>query len=720
MAERDLASVPEASAVPDVGNLPSYYDKINNLAGDEELCKKVRKWCATNIEHFRSQGERKKQVDSGGINDMADRFYRVAERRNTSSKQHQNTHSDVASTVFFKAVRTITAGQQMMFFNGKDLPATFEPEFNTNEFTSKQGKDIAEQQNLLETHTFNQDEREAKLKKSLLWNQVYGQEMISNEWAREEITTKERVPIQFTNDEDMMPVAFERRDVTRVKEGPRVIRHPLKDCYFDAKIDDMNAQRLLAVLQENNWESLAGDQKAGFIMNVDKLNAGMLSTGDDTETFDDKTDNKDDNATPEGSGNFKVWQCWCRIPVSENKKKGRGKWDAKKNAPVLYWATFVGDINGNAVCVRLIKNPYHHGEIPFKLLHAIDDDSGAYHLSWASILDSIYWQIVTNLNQAADNVNLRNKAPLIKMGPVYTRDLTYRQNMVIDIARGSTLETMKVPDTTQITLALHDILVRDLEQTTGADKPILGQALGARTSATEAKQVLDQALLPLDAQASYVADQLFPWLYRLDAKMWRQYSNPKEVLSITHNNLIMPVKPAELWGPFNIKVTAVTRFRNNAIQRQNLNSFLQNNLAQAGPLMGEKGQRELFKDVFQIFGLDRADEYFPDDADFDARRRAKQENHKIFIIGEPDEPLPNENHGAHLSEHRPTLAEYENLPDAEIDPERIRMMKNHIQVHENFSSQSAAQQQGGEQQQGLPGEIAGNQIEAEEGSIANL
>jgi hypothetical protein len=252
--------------------------------------------------------------------------------------------------------------------------------------------------------------------------------------------------------------------------------------------------------------------------------------------------------------------------------------------------------------------------------------------------------------------------------------------------------------------------------------------LGSRTSATEAKQVFDQASMPLDDKAGYVADQLFPWLYEMDAADWRQNGNPDTVVQITKSddlNDIIAVAPTELWGPIRTKVTAVSRFRNNVQRRQELNVFLQNAYPQAKEAMDEEGNSEFWRDTFKAFGYERWYAYFPDNVGYESRNAAIRALQDIMAGGDA-QPDPRVNHRVWLSVFKPFTREYEVTPGN--DPAIAAKLRQMVVAHEEMQAQAGQQVAGAGQQQpeaitgqdGLPGELAANPIEAQEGAIANV
>ena len=722
MSDRVLDTPTEE--IPKEGDLPKRFGTRNNLAKSSgDLIPKVLAWLSTNLEHYKGQEERENFADEGGVMDTADKMARVSLVKDTDSAQHQNTLSNVSSTAFLKGIRAITAGEVEVFLGGKDLPAKYEGIFDaTQQDVMAQSKAVADQQTLLEDYTWEQDGRREKLRKNFYYNNKYGQEVVSSFWKYETRKQIERVKDKRGN--------FSFKEVTKtIADHPSIERHDLKNFYLDAKIDGIQPQRCVLIEQMVPWETLASQQRDGWITNLDKVTSRGLALQDfNEETQEARQTNAGEDYTPSRTGLYKVWQAWCRIPVKESSGKkgptGNGKWDPRLPA-VLYWGTFVGETLSGAVCVRLEKNPYFHGRIPIYAMHAYEDDKGFYHMGPADTVISLYWQATTNMNQAIDNVTLRNRAPYITDGPVKTRDLTFKANKLIQIGRGVNFRTVDVPRTTEITIEQATRFEQDIFATLGTDKPILGQPLLGRTSATEAGNVLEQAKVPLLSKADANGGGLLKWELEMDAELWRQYADPQLVLSLTHQEMLREIKPAELYGPYKVTVTAITQFENTTQRRRELNAFLQNGYALAQPLMGQQGERAFWRTAWSEFGFNDVDEVFPATGDFDATRVAVNESYNILFEGDIDDAQPNENHVAHLAQHRPAQAEYTILPDGDKNPEWEQNHERHILQHENFLG-AAGEATGGAEQQapapegGTAGELNANPLEAALGAEAQL
>ena len=309
-------------------------------------------------------------------------------------------------------------------------------------------------------------------------------------------------------------------------------------------------------------------------------------------------------------------------------------------------------------------------------------------------------------------------------GPVLTRDLTFKKNKLIQLDRSTDFKRLDIPDTTRITMEMHAIIEDQANALTGADKPIRAEALGSRTSATEAKNVFDQASQPLDEKAAYVGDQLFPWLYEIDAMFWRQYGDPSTVLRLTHNDTIIDVNPGELWGPIRTKVTAVSRFRNNTVQRQQINNMLQNILPMFLGTMEKRGITVLGREVFRMFGIEKIDEIFPDRRDVEAEAAAQRDVQSMLVGGVFVEPQPEENHDARIPIMENAAEQYRLLPPESMNDANLQMLLFHIAQRRQMSAQqkqavqSALQSGQSGPQEGLPGEVASNPVEAQEGALA--
>lgn len=724
MAEANTTSIPEKGQ-PASGTAPKYTQKFNDLSGDEALiADNLWPWVKKCVARYKQQPARQQFTQTGGTMDTCDRMYRVALRRKTDSKQYQATDSDVASPMFFNLARTLAASWNAIFLHGKDLPAEFEPEIDSDEYRPGDGKEIADQQNMLEVHVFDEDKRRAKIRETLDYLSKYGHEMLTDEWVLIRDERTERVPKAF--DKAGVPIWFKFEKKTRtIYEGPVLIRHDLKDCYFDAEIPDMQKQNCIVTVSQKPYSDLLAEQASGWMWNVDKVGTDGLYSGEDADNpvLKERRASAGEEGEPDATWLCNVIDVWCQAPIKEGKKRnGKGKWSPDDTVPGTYWATFVGKLDGGAVCVRCIKNPYNHGRLPHMLVKTHRDDKGAYGMCLGTQIEPMYWEDVTNTNLAIDNVRKRTNTPYTADGPIHRRNLTFRAggNDIIQIAKGTLLAPLSVTAATEITLGLRDKIRDDAERTAGVTKALMPEALGGRTSASEAVQVRDQALMPIDAQAEFIAGQLFPWLFEMDAFLYRQFADPDRTITVTHNNMIKPVQPAHLWGPIKIRVTAVERFRNDTRRRQELNSLLQGVWPAISKDATAEGRIKFARWMLKEFGHPKPWEIFPGRTETDARRVALAENEYMITRGLYDPPDKNENHEVHLALHKQARLEYSLLPEKQQNPKVLSVMDAHIQAQEDLAQTEQGEGMTAPQPEGLPGQLAGNPMEAQAGTMANM
>ena len=738
MATDATMVIPEPEAAPEEGKLPSHFPKRNNLAGDQKLCDDVRSYLGDELENYRVRNARTNFVDSGGVMDNADRAWRVALRRDTTSDQHQDTLSDVADSVFHRAIRALTAGENAVFFQGQDLPARYEANLATGRYgyAPADGEEMARKRNLVRDYTWEQDDRRLKIKQGNLYKNKYGQQLWGIEWAyeTEEKWVKEPVGGIRINengepdDEGLLRPDSVKRVKKKVvtKEWPTLVSYDLRSFYADPYINCLQDQRATLQHFERGWEWAAMQQSMGYIMNMDKVTTAQTSKGETDEQLEARRENAGETPEVRANGLLNVWECWARLPIKEFKRNGklsgRGKID-KKEAPQWYWCTFIGGTwqsLRDAICVRLVKNPYNHGKLPLFMDYAYHDDKGMYHVAPWNLVEATYWQIVTNINQAIDNVTLRTRAPYTLDGPCHTRDLTFKANKVIRLGKGTTLTPIDVPRTTEITMEMKRELEEEINKALGITQTIQGIPLGGRTSAFEAENDLDQAMKPLMQKADENGQAFYSWLMEMDAELWDQFARPELSLVITHNSQIHDVKPAEIYGAVKVKVTAVTEFENTATRRRELNGVLQSGAYdRMAEVMPAEGKALFWRKFLDRFGFTEVMAMIPPAGDLDAARVSAQESWSILFEGAFVAAQQGENHAVHLSRHESFLREYEFLPEDQVNPEAVRNMRAHIEQHKAFQAE-ISQRQAPTLQEGSNAAVASNAIEAQDGAVANL
>lgn len=163
---------------------------------------------------------------------------------------------------------------------------------------------------------------------------------------------------------------------------------------------------------------------------------------------------------------------------------------------------FIVQMFGNQLCnggqeiIRLQRNFYPQDSLPLygsAQMPTLDD--GAYPMAIGAILKDSYTQICKALLQYTDNKDLINDPPVMitQNSPAMSADLN-KKGARIPVLTQNDIRERTIPDGTQSTPAYLKYLTDKAKTTSKATEAILGQAMGSRTSATEAQNAFQTAM----------------------------------------------------------------------------------------------------------------------------------------------------------------------------------------------------------------------------------
>ncbi len=406
--------LPDAKHVPDAGKLPTRFGTIINFAENDELTTAFRLHCSERFRWYETQAPRKKFCGTGGTMDLADKMWRVSLQRDSTSVQSQPTLSNVTSPNFHILHRTLTTGENTIFFQDDRLPAEFEPKINTDEYLEADGIEISKQQNALEQYIFDSDKRRDKVKELTDFTNRYGMQIVGMEYVREEQEITQNLP-----DYKAGKIAsgrwakFKRVTQKRVtKDWPSLFRIPVEDADLDPYITTIEGQRCWGYRRRMGPEHAYSGQASGEFLNAEKLTKANLFVTDQQpdKTADQRMLNAGENAIAQLTGEIEYWYAWARVPILVD--GNTAKWAPNEAMPEWYLGVFGGNIHdGKSVCLRLIKNPYWCKQLPYTIVREMNDDKGAYPTGCAELIRSLYYQSTTNINQYIEAcVYFRNRS----------------------------------------------------------------------------------------------------------------------------------------------------------------------------------------------------------------------------------------------------------------------------------------------------------------------
>lgn len=713
-------SIPDKDTAPKPGTVRDYVKLPPNLAGDGELTKIVLDKTQEYFTKFKAQGARTKlETDMK----TADRMLRVTKTRDRTSAtdQQEDTLSNVSSTSFYNAHRIITAGQRAVMFYGNEMPVKYESIPESPDFNSElEGERVAFGRNKTLRYTFDVGHWVNKLKESIFFVNKYAQEALSIEWDYAKEERIERVPKAYDEEGRAITFAFEKKERV-IRDYPVLSRYDLKDFWYDTQILDIQDQKCILRRTQKGLEFFYQKQKDGEFLNAGQLTSDQYfktESEQGSEILQNRQEDAGETSESQETGNIETWVVWIRLPINE-----KGKWNPENTLPVWFESVWAGNIEDDAKCVQLRRNPYHHGKHPYKLIYSHLDDKGAVRMGYATLLECLYEEETATINETIDNKTLRTRKPWIgERGNVLSRNLKFRQgNQVFWVkpgTGGTALTEIKVQDTTVSTLTFLEWIRENFKRTAGTDKSISGEYAGARATSTEVQTVQRQAMKPALEDTEMLADQYFPWIAETVAALWDQFGDPKRTLQIDEEGKTYPIKPTTLYGEFKTRVVSIGQFESDILAQQGRTNFIRAAYPFVAPLMGRKGQIEFWKDDLKQRKMRNVDKYFPETGNHDAERVAWLENTLIFE--QKQEVLPDmaDDHDIHIPIISNQLNNYKLLPQGERDDDAVRIGTLHLMIHRQMKEQIASAQQaaiaGQQERQALPagtmGEVAGETL----------
>ena len=592
-------SIPRKSALPKEKKRDSVRG-VPNFAGNEETNAKVLARIKSYFGYYESQNVREEfETD---LKD-GDAMLRMAKNQTKQDDNKTLDSTDTVPEIYFRDMRTITDNETSILYDGPEAPVKFMPLTNLSDADRVQAKANADKQNLLLEYSMEADNREEKLRLAQWSINKYANQVFTMGWKHVEHKVKTREPSGF--DEEGMPSGFEMKTSTKVESHPEFKSHDIADTWFDGLIDDIQNQQCILLRSRPVYASLLRRQAAGEWMNISKVTSAQLYEGDEP---DDVREDRHENAEDQGdesmiTGDYENFTVWLRAPINDD-----GKWDEKGTPERWMLVELIGNpYKQNTVVVKNSPNPFRNldgfdGEIPVILVHSHQDDKGAFHKGYVNLARPVYQEYKTTMDQWFENKNLINNAPWkVGQGALHNSDHTFgpHREFIMRPGKFDQLERLNVPSNTGDMQAFISYLEQKMHDVMAATTAFRGEAMGARTSASEARNALDQSLRPALAKLRYVADQLLPWMALWDAAMYRQFAPVDLMISLVHGGGTQEIKPAELWGPLRARVLVIDEYRRNTLSDLEEDRFIATSLPLFAEVMGKRGMIETGKHIFR-------------------------------------------------------------------------------------------------------------------------
>lgn len=742
LVEVPVGEIKEKDLIPEEN--PAAPVKPVNLAEDEELIDHILRWTSERYGKYIGQSARDKMKDD--LID-ADRMLRVSEvDGSTASEQQLNTLSNYKTPGYRRRCEIVAANVESLIVDGDDLPAEYVlPHVPDGMNQSQVEVKAVDQQNIWEKYVVEQDKRFDKLSELLYSTAGYANHAVEYGWKRKVQNIKTRKVATLlrddeTGEERIMKTEFRNEEI--VEEYPTMDIFAVSDLVCDLTLPDIQSQECVFRLWDAPRHEVETFGRLGEYKNLKKLrnNSSVVQRNSERiELDDDKQTNAGQSADDVASENVQLATIWCRLPIDVKKitKNGAkaGAWDENATTS-LFKVVLAGDpaATSNAVVLLCEQSRLPVDMIPIDVVHSHRDNKGLLHDGFLQKSVPIYHTINSLWNMGVDNVHKAVHAPMVaEFGQLQTppTGLVWKNtngNQIIWKNAGASKDALVQLDTKDMTGVIMpwiQTLEKQWDDIFGITDPVRGQALGSRTSASEAQNVNDKAMQPILSWARYVLNQILPNMLFWDMHLSRYFADPTKEKAILQGDRIHLIRPAELVGDAIIRVTAIDRFERDVLKQAEQSDFIQKMFPMLQPILSREGQIKLASDLLKSRKID-TDGLFPaENKTGDAQTMAVLESQSMLSGGEWDQPQPDEDHATHLKVHEDMQRMYDLMPDK--IPEVSNMHKAHIEMTKQMLAQQeaqAAQFSGGMQQQPqggtepmLPGELSGDMLGGQMGGI---
>lgn len=699
-AEVGQTTIPTKKGVIPKGQKDNPILSVPNFAGKEETVAKVLAHMVDRKDFYIAQVARVAQETR--MTDI-DAMWRLAKGQEKQDENKTSDEMDSRPGAFRYIVDLQNANMTSILFpRDGSLAIRYAPlqEEDTDLQTAMQ---MAKARNRLYEYSTEADTRIPKMKQTLNYVTKYSNRVISMEWFYKVHSSPERLPDENGN--------LEWEIVDEIEAHPVYEDIALDNFWFDCTIDT-TAEGTWP--QENlirrNYPSLTQlfeMQEAGHYMNVEKVSRQQFRSEESPSHLESERQSNAGEGTDlnDYNGKLERWIGWVTVPINE-----KGVWDAEGTMPSLHWCEFSGDIDDAPICLRINPNPYHHGSHPYHLIHHMEDDKGAMHSGLYEKTEPGCTELKTITDQWFYNRNQINAAGWVQeVGAVVSEDieLNPRKVTMMEMGKIDRLKKLAIPSLANDSLLNIEYTEGRLHSQSNTDKPIQGIASGGRTTASESKNIMEQAMLPILMDADYTGAQIFKFVATRDAQLWRQFAPADFVATLPgldENN--QPFKPASIYGSFLVKLVAVDDYYTDAISRMEMDKAVQGVLPVAAQHMSGPqilGFTAAYFKKRMILPVEEIDKAFGTEALDDARHLARSENIQ-FAKGFEDNPTINQMHDIHIPIHEHLRAELELFPKESVlktgvpVAEVIRIIDAHLLRTKQLVDQKLARAQASEQQ----------------------
>ena len=284
--------------------------------------------------------------------------------------------------------------------------------------------------------------------------------------------------------------------------------------------------------------------------------------------------------SPENSVEM-LWHFYPMLPLDEN----TGDWMTYANGPQkgqpvpmkrYIVNTFGLNFTGQQTMLRLQRNYFPKDQIPlYGSCHMPDLDSGLYTPSIGYLLWNHYKELVTCLSQYITNKDWINNPPSwhTTASPAANANIN-EPGAKIPVLGPNDFGWREPFDATASTSAVLQMLRDSAKQTSKSTDALMGQAMGGRTSATEASNAFQASMSAVTTPINlFNSDMMGGYAKR----MWDYAAKwmPVDVLRELTGQMGLAISPEDLWLSPAVRTNTGSTYIESIVRQQNIQYVLQ-------------------------------------------------------------------------------------------------------------------------------------------------
>lgn len=334
----------------------------------------------------------------------------------------------------------------------------------------------------------------------------------------------------------------------------------------------------------------------------------------------------------------------------------------------------------NQVLLRVQRNFYPRDMLPlYGSAQMPDLDSGLYPPSLGYLLWNHYKEIVTMKNQYLVNKDKIIDPPMwvLTSSPAASRNDLTKKGAKIEVTGKEDFGPVLIPDVTQSTVAMMQQIRDQAKTSSKTDDALLGQALGSRTSATEAQNVFQLSM-------SVVTTPIDIFNYDImggyATRVWEYTATwfPPELLRSITGQMGFVISPEDLWMRVGLKWDVATTYIESIVRQRNIQYILQSSMGD--PSINRPA---MWRALLDEWRFDNSAEWVNDGG---FQREVWEATDQVYRTMMTDEPVmidPDQNHQVAI-EVKKSFLEDKDSAVMQKYPERAPLLLRQILLHQKF------------------------------------